>query len=706
MNKSFLAKFSFASLIVVFLFNCAFLVKANDQQSKIDRLIPIKRLLNSPKISQVKLNPQGNYIAMAGYTSGRFNFSLVDMEQATFTEVINAKKGENIFLKTVQWIDDKHVLLETYNKNNYLKKHNKWLVSITNQQPLQHKLTRINSPGYVIDTLPNEPNKLLYSVYKGKGSAKQRIYKTDIDALIRNNFKNQEKFDEKLSQGYRYKTDHQHQIRFAATYDEDQSTVSHWYLDKKNDWQKYFEHDPSEVEFSPVGFLPNGKLAVITNADVEFVSLFEFDVEQVALGKVLYQHPRYDITGVEYNKNSAVLKSVSFIENGEWQTEYFAFKNEQINQLLQQTFEQQYRVVSSTPDDKVQIIKTFSASDSGKYYYFEQAKKRAKFIGNRDDFIDNYPLAEIESLSVSGKEGHVIEALLTKPPPQFDNNTLLVMPHGGPIGVRNVKNFNAESQYFSSRGYSVLQVNFRGSKGFGKGYKDSGRGQFGKVIEEDISTVVESVLQNRHFSNICAIGASYGGYSSVMLAIKHPDLYQCVIARFGVFDLPLIFNDRNTMMTGDVIEEIEKVVGENNKQLNQVSPVYFADKLKAPILITAGVKDTRASFEHSNRMKLVLEANKADVEHLYYPHSAHGHSKYLEVWHELAYIDDFIRRKLNLPLPKGNNAKHIKQNELELIADGFINDNIIGKLPEQAKLFNARAQALKKSNKTANLTEK
>ncbi|MDU0353667.1 prolyl oligopeptidase family serine peptidase [Paraglaciecola aquimarina] len=181
------------------------------------------------------------------------------------------------------------------------------------------------------------------------------------------------------------------------------------------------------------------------------------------------------------------------------------------------------------------------------------------------------------------------------------------MPHGGPIGPRDINSFNSQVQFLTNRGYSVLQVNYRGSRGFGRAFKNSGRGQWGRKIEQDISTAVEQVTKQTSFKHTCAIGASYGGYSSVMLAILHPKQYDCVVARFGVFDLPLIFNDRNTKKSDYLQKVWSKVVGEYTPKLKDYSPVYFADLLKAPILITAGRLDTRASFEHSNRLKYVLE---------------------------------------------------------------------------------------------------
>lgn len=138
-------------------------------------------------------------------------------------------------------------------------------------------------------------------------------------------------------------------------------------------------------------------------------------------------------------------------------------------------------------------------------------------------------------------------------------------------------------QYYVSRGFSVLRVNFRGSAGFGKSFQQSGVGQFGQQIEQDISAAVKLVREKYAFDNMCAMGASYGGYSSMMLAIKHPDDYDCVIAAYGVYDLPYMYNASNIEIQNNFRSAVSKVVGEYNDKLYDVSPVYLIDQIKVPV---------------------------------------------------------------------------------------------------------------------------
>lgn len=663
--------------------------------SQANSLISVKELISYSNISNVQINPKGSLFTMYGYSDDNLKIVLGDIENKNIIDVFSSKKNENIYAHNLKWLDNNSFYYETYNQKNTNKKHHAWIVNISNtNEQLTLKKSRVNAYGFIIDALKDVDNTLIYGAYVGK-KHKLKLYKTNINSLLKNNFKNQIQLTSKLKEAKWYGTDSEHNIRFSSIYDEEEHIVSHWYLDKDDEWQKYYEYNPSNLDFKPIGFLANGQLAVITNIESDLAALYEFDVKNKTLGKLLYSHQQYDLTNAEYNPKDLTIKSITYKNAGEEHTEYFNTNDENLYQLVKDAFDDQQIIeVSQNSNNTMKILFVFSSNTPGKYYYFNSITKKALFLGAKKEFSENYLFPKMKNITIKSNEGHQIEAYLTQASKDTTNNVLLVMPHGGPIGVRDDKRFDSEVQYLVSRGYSVLQVNFRGSEGYGKKYKNSGRGQFGQRIEQDISTIVSYVNKNFNYEQFCSIGASYGGYSAVMLAMKHPDLYKCVVARFGVFDLPLIFNDRNTKLKPSLIELWENVVGKNDGSLKTFSPVYFAEKLTSPILITAGKKDTRASFEHSNRMRMALEQQQVDVEHVYYPRSAHGHNWLINAQHELAYIDNFIRRKLKLGAPKGDNSKNILIEEYKLLAWGFKKSHIAENRPELLKWYEKLADDL------------
>ncbi|MCJ8269499.1 MAG: prolyl oligopeptidase family serine peptidase, partial [Psychrosphaera sp.] len=226
-------------------------------------------------------------------------------------------------------------------------------------------------------------------------------------------------------------------------------------------------------------------------------------------------------------------------------------------------------------------------------------------------------------------------------------------------------------QYLTSRGYSVLQVNFRGSSGFGKDFTNSGRGQFGRAIEQDIGFAVAHVKKQYPYKQMCSIGISYGGYSAMMLAMKNPAEYQCVIAMYGVYDLPHLFNASraNKKIKERNLKGLEKVIGKNNESLKAVSPFYIANTLQTPLLMIAGKNDWVAWFEQSNRMKHRLEQLNKEMETIFYNGVSHGHHNWFGDRHQYAYIDEFIRKKLKLPPLDGNKHQEAVTQDLLNIAN-------------------------------------
>jgi TPR repeat protein len=166
-----------------------------------------------------------------------------------------------------------------------------------------------------------------------------------------------------------------------------------------------------------------------------------------------------------------------------------------------------------------------------------------------------------------------------------------------------------------------------------------------------------------------------------MLASENPTLYDCVVAGFGIYDLPLLFNASNYRSGDDFGEYIAAVVGENTADKVEVSPVYYAEKLQAPVLIIAGKKDTIAGFEQSNRMRYMLERANKNVEYYFYENSGHGHDNYILDHHELALTLDFLYRQLGIPISAPGDLSEqdveLIARQYMLIADGYDNEKMM-----------------------------
>jgi dipeptidyl aminopeptidase/acylaminoacyl peptidase len=197
---------------------------------------------------------------------------------------------------------------------------------------------------------------------------------------------------------------------------------------------------------------------------------------------------------------------------------------------------------------------------------------------------------------------------------------------------------------------------------------DSGRGEWGKKIEDDINEIVKTV-KNKHPirpDNSCIIGASYGGYSALISSIRFPRQYRCAVSYFGVTDIPLILSSGNVLKNESVRDSILHVVGDPKMEGIDhvaVSPVYLVDKLDVPVLLMAGWRDRIADAEHSHRLHYMMKKHGKNSQFILYRHASHGHESWFGDMHQNITIDAFLRHYLDVPLPEDEEEKKVLREE-------------------------------------------
>ena len=655
--------------------------------------IPSKDLFISRTISNFKINPDSKYAALYRQTNKHAALELLDVKSMDHYEIMTFP--DNARLEDYQWVDRDTLYIEFRNNR---KVEAKGFIDITfdGEKP-KVQLTHIKAPGNVLDTLPNLEDQLLFAKRTGDDLDDIEIYTATTKQVAKNKFKRAKEFDETLDDAFYYIADSQGEVIMAVTYEEE--TFFYWVLDKNtNEWTKVHKIFNLDYEFSPIGLFTNGNIAVLTNKESDLVSLYEFDIKTKKLVKLLYQHPVYDLVGATIDNDTDSVESVAYVDHGKISFEFLSLEDKKVIERLRKEFPGKQIVIESKNEKTgLMVVNVFASDDPGKYYLFDKTTKQTKLIGHEVDSLADYEFTRSKVFIVKSTGGQNIEAILTRP--KDNNSVLLVEPHGGPIGVRDYDLFSRSTQYFASRGFSVLKVNFRGSEGYGKKFKNAGRGQFGKAIEEDISAAVKQAVKQHKFDKICAMGTSYGGYSSMMLGIYNPEVYNCIIGAYGVYDLPLLFNSSNIKTSEKHKEKVRRIVGEESVSLENYSPINFAEKVSQPVLLIAGKKDAIAGFEQTNRMKYRLKQLDKDVDWLYYDGVGHGHSKWYGDRHQHAYMHDFLVKQLGLENRLTEDNRKILETELMMLSDSysfddFVEDDAIkalGFLRRAAEFGNARA---------------
>jgi len=251
--------------------------------------------------------------------------------------------------------------------------------------------------------------------------------------------------------------------------------------------------------------------------------------------------------------------------------------------------------------------------------------KRADFLRAGRIWIDPKQMRPKQPIALKARDGLELHGYVTRPAGDGPH-PLVVMPHGGPHGIRDTWEFDPEVQLLANRGYAVLQLNFRGSAGYGIDFETAGYGEWGARMQDDLTDATRWAIEQKiaPADRICIFGISYGGFASLMGVAREPDLYRCAIGYAGVYDLELMWESGDIPDSRRGRDYLQRVLGTDVAKLRAQSPVYNAQHIKAPVLLIHGKSDWRADYEQAERMKAALVQHDKKIEWLALSREGHG----------------------------------------------------------------------------------
>ena len=298
------------------------------------------------------------------------------------------------------------------------------------------------------------------------------------------------------------------------------------------------------------------------------------------------------------------------------------------------------------------LIHADGPTEPGSYYLYDMTAARIWPIGHRQPFLAGRALARVEPHHYTARDGTPLFGYLTTPAePASHPPPLVVLPHGGPE-LRDHHEFDRLAQLIAAAGYMVFQPQFRGSYGFGREFAEAGYGQWGDLIQSDITDGVRDVLAQglADPGRVCAVGWSFGGYSALMQAILEPDMYRCIIAGAAPTDLPVML-DWIGEDGGDVLDYFHRAMGNPQTDMDRLiafSPARRAAEIKAPVLLLHGRRDGVVPVEQSELMADALTA--ANVIHNFVPHDGNHGITTDQQWTRVATQITFFLHEYLLPL--------------------------------------------------------
>lgn len=385
-------------------------------------------------------------------------------------------------------------------------------------------------------------------------------------------------------------------------------------------------------------------------------TLRSINIRTRQLSPPIFNAPDGDIDDMITSWDRSTLYGVTYITD-KHRIHFFDAGQAKMQQIIDATLPNTYNhIVSTSQDEKTLLILASSDRDPGTYYVLDQAQRSMKVAGRVLASINPAQMRPMEPISFIARDGLAIHGYLTRPAVADGRRVpLIINPHGGPYGIRDDWGFNREVQFLASRGYAVLQVNYRGSGGYGSKFEHAGYHEWGGKMQDDLSDAVKWAIDQgiADPARVAIYGASYGGYAALAGLVYTPELYCCGANYVGPSDLGLLVGLGKIHNSDSANFFYSHLVGDDKNYLEARSPVNFIERLRVPLFNAYGYNDPRIDFGHWKRLETKLKHFNKPYEIVIEDNEGHG---FQNEKNRLAYyrrLEAFFDRYLS-PVPSGD----------------------------------------------------
>lgn len=394
-----------------------------------------------------------------------------------------------------------------------------------------------------------------------------------------------------------------------------------WLRNNDHQWQKVPANQYGD-SFSPVALSADDRhLYVLDNYQSDHTALFALDLTTGSYKKVLSE-TGFDLSvPLRTVDNRAVFGVKSFGTKPTYQLLTSQYPEAQLFKDLLQSFPGEDVVITSkSTDAKKWVVYVHSDMNPGAYYLYDAEQQGLLKLADVQPALTGLPLQGQQPVEITTKDNYLLHGYLTSAAKPSAAKPMVMLVHGGPHNVRDIWGFDSEVQLLAQSGYNVLQVNYRGSGGYGNKHQQAGYRQWGSLIQQDINAATRWAIEQGHAKagNICIMGSSFGAYSALQAPLLAPDLYRCAIATAGIYDLNMMFKQGDIAGRDTGQAYLQRVLGNDPAELKRYSPVHQMAHYQPALLLMHGKKDRRAPYAHAEALRQALDqAGKAYQWHLF-----------------------------------------------------------------------------------------
>jgi dipeptidyl aminopeptidase/acylaminoacyl peptidase len=583
----------------------------------------------------LSISPDGKYIAAIvpkPYTS-----NLVIIERATRKPIQAFGFGHKKHIGKFHWLSNDRVLYtKSYETNESESKRSFGeifasnidgtkkiqLFGYTDEKSKLRNKRGLRASASILSVLPDDPEHILIKSRKWGNDSDEptKLFKINI-------FNKKRKLITTTPHGNMHIViDTKGTPIIASAKDRKGQKKKYWFKDKQ--WQLINDNDPING-YHPYSSSRDASVLYLTKktGPNKTTGLYAYNRKTNEI-TLVFNDPNFDIDSYIREPGSGVIVGVKTMTDKI--NYHFLDKNNDFVKLFKRfaaTFpNHDVSVAANSMEDRLYRIAIRSDRTPLDFYLYEPEKQSVNYLASAREWFTEENTLPQKFISFKARDGETIYGYLTLPKNSNKPLPLIVNVHGGPYGVQDGWHFDTETQFFANQGYAVLQVNFRGSGGYGKAYEKSAYLKRSTLIQNDIIDGTKWAMSLPNISNgkACIIGGSFGGYSAIMSPILEPELYQCSISRYGPYDLVYQMKHADYMSVDSISVGAMEKYGDNEAFWKRESALTYIDRFNIPVLIVTGGKDERVPPESAWRLKAALDEAKKSYQWLYKEKEGHG----------------------------------------------------------------------------------
>ncbi|MBA4304556.1 MAG: S9 family peptidase [Sphingobacteriaceae bacterium] len=613
------------------------LVACKEQNTCSVEKIPVSDFFRNPDRASYKLSPDGKYLAYLAPFQDRLNIFVQYADGDSAWRITSQTDRD---LSRFGWAGNEQLYFLKDNNGD----ENYFLSTVDVKGEQTRALTQFEGVRTeIIDELTQHPNKVLVALNKRNPQIFD-VYELDLSqGELQLQIENPGNYSQ-------YLTDETGRVRLIVTTDgTNQSFLHRGPLEAP--FEKLFTIGFKDA-FVPIKFHPEQPhwVYALSNIGRDKKAAVLFDLKKQRVIQTLFEHPSYDVDWLIFSQKT---HEPLFAQYTDWKMQYH-FLADRAKQLYAKVAKEldDFEVVFTGTDEaetKV-VIRTYSDRTMGSYYLYDLATGQLRLLADASPWLKMENMAAVKPIAYTSRDGLKIHGYLTIPKGGKNKNLpLVVVPHGGPW-IRDVWRFDQNVQFLANRGYAVLQMNFRGSTGYGRAFWEASFKQWGKNMQNDITDGVKHVINQgiADPNRIAIYGGSYGGYAVLAGLAFTPDLYACGIDYVGVSNLFTLMQTIPPYWEPGRAMFYEMIGHPQADSLHyvQASPVFHADKIKVPLMVVQGAKDPRVKKAEADQIVEALAARGVEVDYILRDDEGHGFRKQENRIALYESIETFLERHL------------------------------------------------------------